>query len=64
MSYQITWKDFNNKEHETPVFVIGGEKESLEFLAIHSIHKKQVKEIINIKPIIKGGINDKYHRQV
>lgn len=51
MSYQITWKDFAEREHETPVFVIGKEKDAIEYLAIESKHRKQVKSIINIKPI-------------
>lgn len=51
MSYQITRKDWQGREHETPVFIIGRKEDHIEYLALHSIHKKRVKEITNVKPI-------------
>lgn len=51
MSYQSTWRDWQGREHETPVFIIGREKDHIEYLALQSIHKKPVKEITNVKPI-------------
>jgi len=51
MSYQITWKDWQGREHITPNFVIGKEKEAIEDLTLNSKHKNQVKEIIHIQPL-------------
>ncbi len=51
MSYQITWKDWQGREHITPTFVIGREKEAIEDLTLNSKHKLHVKEIIEIEPI-------------